>query len=142
MKKVLLGLIVLASLASCKKSSDDITCDVSVAGIAASYKLTNLTAYFPSPLPDQDQTSSLSSCDLSGIYQLKSDKTVVYTETGGSCSNSGTGTWDVVAGKLSLSSPGYADLSNVPVTGWDCGTLTLSEDFGSGAGLRYTFTKQ
>jgi len=143
MKKVLLGLIVLGAMASCKKHSDDISCDVSVAGITGSYKLTSVVAYFPSPLPDQDITSTvLNSCDLGAVYQLKSDKSVVYTETGGSCAGSGTGTWDVVSSKLTLSSPGYADLVSASVTGWDCSNLTVTEDGGSGSGIRYTFTKQ
>lgn len=141
MKKIILAICVIATLASCKKSKDDITCEVSVAGISASYKITKVVAYFPSPLPDQDITSSiLTSCELAGIYQMKSDKTVVYTETA-ACGGTGTGTWDVAAGKLSMSA-GAVDFVNVTVTGWDCGTLTLSEESGSGVGTRYTFSKQ
>lgn len=143
MKKVLFGFLILASFAACKKKSDDVTCEVSVAGIAGSYKITNITAYFPSPLPDQDVTSSiLSACELSGVYQLKTDSTLTYTESGAGCSSTGTGTWNVVNGKLTISSPGYADFSNLSVTGWDCGTLTVTEELGSGAGYRTSFTKQ
>jgi len=142
MKKILVGILVLAAGASCKKSHDDvISCDVSVAGIAANYKITKVVAYFPSGLPDQDMTTTyLTDCERSGVYQLKSDKSLVYNEDA-ACSTTGSGNWDVVNGKLSMSGGGQT-FSDVPVTGWDCGTLTLSEDFGSGTGYRFSFTKQ
>lgn len=141
MKKTLIALFAVAAFASCKKSKDSVTCEVSVAGIAGNYKITKVIAYFPSPLPDQDITASyLTDCDKSGVYQLKSDKTITYTETA-SCSNDGTGTWDVVSGKLTINSPGQA-FTDLPVSGWDCGTLVVTEDIGSGAGYKLYFTKQ
>ena len=141
MKKTLIALFAVAAFASCKKSKDSVTCEVSVAGIAGNYKITKVIAYFPSPLPDQDVTASiLDDCDKSGVYQLKSDKTITYTETA-SCSNDGTGTWDVVSGKLTINSPAQA-FTDLPVSGWDCGTLVVTEDIGSGAGYKLYFTKQ
>src|ERR1700754_3485352 len=90
MKKVLFGLLVLASLASCKKDDETISCDVSVAGIAGSYKITKATVKITS-VPEQDVTSSLfNSCELAGVYQLKADKSVTYTETS-ACGGSGVG---------------------------------------------------
>ena len=65
MKRILLGICLVAALASCKKDDDDVSCEVSITGIAASYKITKIVNYFPSPLPDQDVTTSFlsTSCE-------------------------------------------------------------------------------
>lgn len=142
MKKMLLGLCLIAALASCKKDDDEVTCEVSIAGIAASYKITKIVNYFPSPLPDQDITTSMlsTSCEQNGIYQLKTDKTITYTEAAG-CGGDGTGSWDIVSGKISIDA-GSVFLTDLTVSGWDCNTLTISQDLGAGLGIRYTFSKQ
>ena len=142
MKKIILGLSIIAAFASCKKDDDKVSCDVSVAAITANYKITKIVGYFPSPLPDQDITNTVlpTSCEQNGIYQLKSDKTVTYTEAGG-CVGNDTGTWDVVSGKVSIDA-GSVSLTDMTVTNWDCSTLTLSLEAGAGVGTRYTFSKQ
>jgi hypothetical protein len=146
MKKILFGLLMVATIASCKKS-DKISCDVSVAGIAGSYKITKATVTI-NPLPEQDLTTTLfDACELNAVYQLKADKTVVYTENGLTCSGSGTGTWDIVSGNIVLSiSGGGIDFPNTApttaVSGWDCTNLTLSEVPVAGQTYKYTFTKQ
>jgi len=142
MKKIILGVCLIAAFASCKKDDDEVTCEVSITGIAANYKLTKIVTYFPSPLPDQDITTSIltGSCEQNGIYQLKSDKTITYTEAAG-CGGDDTGSWDIVSGKISMNA-GSVFLTDVTVSGWDCNTLTLSQEAGSGIGTRYTFSKQ
>ena len=147
MKKILFGLLMVATIASCKKSNETISCDVSVAGIAGSYKITKATVSI-SGLPETDITTTLfDACELNGVYQLKADKTVVYTEIGIACSGSGTGTWDIVSGNIVMSSTGGGiDFPNTApstkVAGWDCTTLTLSEVPVAGQTYKYTFTKQ
>ena len=143
MKKIFLSLLVVATIASCKKSGEDISCDVSLAGIAGSFRITKVVLSVPA-IPDQDYTSTYlpDACSQSNIYQLKADGTVVYTENT-SCGGNGTGTWSLSGGNITInhSGSGY-DFNATPVSGWDCGTLTLAEDFGSGAKLKYSFTKQ
>ena len=147
MKKILLGLIVLGAMASCKKSHDNPVCEVSVAGIAASYKLTKVVNV--SGTTDVDVTSTYQQaypCDFNGVYQLKVDKSVIYTETG-TCSGSGTGTWDVVNNTITITtnSSGSIDFSAAAVSSWDCGTLVIADTFTSGGTTtttKYSFTKQ
>ena len=140
MKKVLFGLLVLGAMASCKKDKNN-SCESTVAGIAGSYKITKITAVIPN-FPDQDVTTTFATdCERNGVYQLKSDKTVTYTESG-SCSDSGTGTWDIVDNKMTVTTDGGSlDYSSTPITSWDCTTFVLSQD-GGGVTYKVYFTKQ
>lgn len=148
MKKILFGLLMVATIASCKKSDETISCDVSVAGIAGSYKITKASLALTG-LPETDLTTTLfDACELNAIYQLKADKTVIYTENGLTCGANGTGTWDIVSGNIIMTfvSGGGFDLPNsaptTKVAGWDCTTLTLTEVPAAGQTYKYTFTKQ
>jgi Lipocalin-like domain len=148
MKKILLGLLMLATIVSCKKDDETISCEVSVAGIAGSYKITKAVVSV-SGVPDLDVTTTLfDACELAAVYQFKADKTVVYTENGISCSGNGTGAWDIASGNITVSFttgngtefPNVASLTNV--SGWNCNTLTLTEEPAPGQSYKYTFTKQ
>ena len=143
MKKFFLAVCVLATIVSCKKDDDDNNqnCEKSVAGLSGSFKITK-AVIVASGIPDQDVTSSwLSDCERNGVYLLKNDKTVTYTESG-SCSDSGTGTWDVVDGKISISTSGGSYfISSKTVSAWDCSTMVVSDDLG-GATYKIYFTKQ
>jgi hypothetical protein len=148
MKKVLFGLLMVATIASCKKDDETVSCEVSVAGIAGSYKVTKAVVAITG-FPDSDVTTSLfDACERAGVYQFKADKTVVYTETGVGCSGSGVGTWDVVSGNITVNFT-TGNGSDFPytsgptkVSGWDCSTLTLSEVPTAGQTYKFTFTKQ
>jgi len=142
------GICLIAAITSCKKSKDAVTCETSVAGIAASYKLTKVTSS-TSGSAETDVTSAYSQaypCDFNGVYKLNADKTVVYTETG-TCSGSGTGTWDVVNSNITVTTNGSGsiDFSAAPISSWDCGTLVIAETV-TGGGItgttKYFFTKQ
>ena len=125
---------------SCKKDDDGpSTCEVSVTGIAASYKITKILA-ITSGGSLNITSSSLDACELGGVYQLKSDKTIVYTETGASCTGNDTGTWDIVSNKLNASS-GFIDVAGAAVVN-NCSNIVVTEDLGSGSSLEYTLTKQ
>ena len=149
MKKVLFGLLMVATIASCKKNDETVSCDVSVAGIAGSYKITKASVAISGFPTETDLTTTLfDACELGGVYQFKADKTVVYTETGGACSSSGAGTWDIVSGNITVvfNTGGGFELPNTAtstkVAGWDCTTLTLTEVPAAGQTYKYTFTKQ
>ncbi|MEO6253346.1 MAG: hypothetical protein ABIO79_08580 [Ferruginibacter sp.] len=148
MKKIILGIMVLATVASCKKDKNDPSCEKSVAGIAASYKITKVTVK-STGLPETDVTSSVyNACELAGVYQLKTDKSVIYSETL-ACGGSGIGTWDVLAGgnfSMTFVSGNGTDFPNTAATtsisGWDCNTLVLSEVPTPGQTYNFYFTKQ
>lgn len=115
MKKILFSVLVLGALASCKKSKNN-SCDVSVSAMAGNYKLTSYSVKVTST-PDQDLTSTLTSCEKTGVYHLNADKTATYTNEA-VCADNETGTWDVVSGKITIDI-GYG-VTNLSVTGWDC----------------------
>lgn len=148
MKRIILALMVLATVASCKKDkNNDPNCEKTVAGIAASYKITKAVVVLTG-LPEQNVTNSLfGACELGGVYQLKSDKTVVYTETA-TCAGNGVGNWDVVGGNITITftSGNGSDFpmlaGTATVSGWDCSTLTISEVPAAGQTYKFTFTKQ
>jgi hypothetical protein len=121
MKKILLGMMVLGALASCKKDKASSSCETTVAGVANSFKLTKHSAEVASI----SQDIPLSTCELAGVYVLKADKTATYTETGTGCDTSvETGTWDVVNGKVTIG-VGPFILDNMSTITWDCSNLTL-----------------
>ena len=147
MKRIILALVVLASVASCKKDKNDPNCEKSVAGIAATYKLTKITVKM-SGFPETDVTSSmLDACELAATYQLKADKSVIYSESA-ACGGSGTGTWDVLAGaNITISTNGNSmdfpsTAATTSIAGWDCNSLVLTEVPVAGQTYTYTFTKQ
>ena len=142
--------MVVGTIASCKKDKNDPSCEKSVAGIAATYKITKVTVKVPN-FPEQDVTNSMfDACELAATYQLKSDKTVVYTESA-ACGGSGTGTWDVLTGgNITWSTSGNSfdfptgASATTAISGWDCTSLVLTEVVSGGGGqtYTYTFTKQ
>jgi hypothetical protein len=147
MKKIILGMLVLGAITStsCKKDKDDNpSCEKTVAGIANTFKLTGL--YTTINGAGGDAYGSLSSCTKNATYQLKSDKTAVYSESGSGCSTTGdTGDWDVVGDKLTINVFGIGAVDNATINSWDCTTLVVTEET-SGSGIttsqKYTFTKQ
>ncbi len=143
MKKILLGMLVLGAMASCKKDKDDPSCEKSVAGIANTFKLSKQTA--ESSAGGGEQNVPLDACTLSGVYVLKNDKTLTYAETGAGCSTTpDAGTWDVVSGKLTVSN-GPLLFSDMDIYTWDCTNLTVG--FAQSGGgftttVRYYLVKQ
>ncbi|HPH85281.1 MAG TPA: lipocalin family protein [Ferruginibacter sp.] len=145
MKKIFLAALVISSaMISCKKDSDPV-CEKSVGGIAGSYKLTKeelVVSGTPSPI-------TLTPCVQGAIIRLNADKTVTYTESGSSCTDSFTGVWDVVNNKISISETtsggSVVVYDNAAIDSWNCTDLVVSEDVNiSGTSGKYvtTFTKQ
>ena len=147
MKKIILALVVLASVASCKKDKNNSNCEKSVAGIAGTYKITKATVKMTG-FPETDVTTSMfDACELAATYQLKADKTVIYTESA-ACGGSGTGTWDVLAGaNITIATSGNgmdfpSSAATTSISGWDCNKLVLSEVPTAGQTYNFTLTKQ
>jgi len=146
MKKFILpAFAFVLALSSCKKD-DPASCEQTVAGIAASYKVTKVEQ-ITAGISQDITTTVLSTCQRNAVIQLKSDKTFTYTESGTGCTDSGAGTWDVVSGKLTLTNTtgGGADIDNATINSWNCSTLVVSEDVTAGGvtfSYRSTLTKQ
>ncbi len=115
MKKAFLAVLLISVFASCKKSKSN-SCEVSVVAMAGNYKLTKYSAKITSQ-PEQDLSSTLTSCEKSGVYHLNADKSATYTNEA-SCADNETGTWDIVNGKITINI-GYG-VTDLLVTGWDC----------------------
>ena len=142
MKKIIFSVLLSSALFACKKDKGP-ACETTVAGISANYKITKIEIVSGSGSTDVSSTF-LDDCTRSGLYQLKADKSAIYTEAGSSCTGSGTGSWDVSNNNISISVGGF-DFSNAPIKSWDCNTLTVTDDFSSSgitASYRFTFVKQ
>jgi hypothetical protein len=145
MKKLLiLAVAASATFASCKKKDDVKTCDVTVAGIAGNYKLTKMELIANGVPSGTDILSQFyDPCERDDIYQLAADKKVTYQDAGTTCSPSsaGTGTWDVVNGKLVITHTGSGTDITSGTVKHNCSNIVVDDNFG-GASFRYTFTKQ
>ena len=148
MKRIILSLIVLSSvMISCKKDDAPATCEKTVAGIAANYKITKVELV--TSTANSDITDAiLDACKKNAIYQLKANNSFIYTEIGSSCTGSNTGSWNVANNAISIVSgtgSGAISFTNAPITGWDCSTLTVTQDIvfvGTASNAKFTFVKQ
>jgi Lipocalin-like domain len=144
MKKLLI-LVVAASatFASCKKKDDVKTCDATVAGITGNYKITKVEAVAGGVTNDVTSTYLFVACEKDDIYQLKADKTVTYQDAGTACSPSsaGTGTWDVVNGKLTIDHDGDGYSFIAAGVKNNCTNIVIEESVG-GITLKFILTKQ
>jgi hypothetical protein len=147
-KTFLLSILAILSLASCKKnaSPENITktCEKYTAGIAGKYKLikVELVSYWTGAA--QDVTSRTASCQLSGIFELRTDGTASYAEPAG-CNGSGTGIWSVpgeVTLYTSFTSGNGVYISGTSITSWDCTNLVLTTKYPAVEyNSRYTLTR-
>ena len=148
MKRIILSLIVVSSVfISCKKDKAPATCEKTVAGIAANYKISKIEIVSTSGNTDITNTI-LDACKKDAIYQLKANNSFIYTEIESSCSGSSTGSWNVANNAISISSgtgSGAISFTSAPITGWDCSTLTVTQDIlfvGTASNAKFTFVKQ
>ncbi|MBL0358894.1 MAG: hypothetical protein IPP72_19410 [Chitinophagaceae bacterium] len=122
---------------SCKKKDiAPVGCEISVTGIAGKYKLTKLVASANGI--NTDLTSTIDACELNALYELKIDKTLLYTETG-ACSNSGTGTWDIIDGRITASA-GSIDFADNHIDN-NCTSISVTQPIGSASYIT-VFTRQ
>jgi Lipocalin-like domain len=143
MKKIafilMAGIVVFSA---CKKKKDDVpaTCELTAAGITGSYKATKIevnagTGYL-------DFTNNLlEACEKDDTYNFNANGAFTYSDAGTACSpnGSGTGTWSVAAGKLTLSASGTGyDFSGAALSDNKCTSFVVTD---ASQGVRVTFTK-
>lgn len=140
-KTLLIALSSFFVICSCSKSGSSATCEKTVAGIAGTYKITLAETSIAGTYVDV--TSLIPACKLDDNFQLKSDKSVIYTDAGTSCAPSGstTGTWDVAGTTISLNIPGFPlPVTSATIVSYNCTTLVATFN-SSGTDYRITITK-
>lgn len=147
MKNIIVFLLLNVSLLSCKKnytttvSAVTTVCENTVPAIAGIYKLTKFEVVAYATGQSQDVTATLTSCELSGVYNFRTDNTASYTEMAG-CTGNGSGTWSLTEGGILFTSFGNR-ISNTSIVSWDCIHLVLITHFPSViSNNRYTLTRQ
>src|SRR5215467_3110350 len=127
MKAFFISILAILLIESCKKNTSNTTtaktCGKTMTEIAGRYKLTKveLVSYWTGAT--QDVTSTLPTCELSGIFDLNRDSTAVYTEPPG-CDGSGTGTWGITGNLYTVFPSGNGVyISDTEITSWDCDNL-------------------
>ncbi|MFB6457791.1 lipocalin family protein [Chitinophaga sp. Hz27] len=134
--------VALASgiMFSCQKDKSESTtpsCEVSMNGLAGSYRLTALEYKSATNASPVDFLASMDACEKDDILTLNSNGSYKYDDMGTVCSPSGTeqGTW-TVSGKT-LTSDGI--LSGT-VASYDCKTLVYYVENALTKGDRFTYT--
>ncbi len=143
MKKVFIATCCLAfALGGClKKGTTEVTCEVSVFSVAGNYKITKIENISGGSVTDVTDTY-LSACQKDNVFQLMGNKTAIYQDAGTVCSPAadGTGTWDIVDGKLTVTTSGTGlDITNALVFN-SCSYIVLEES-NRGASIRVTLVR-
>jgi hypothetical protein len=124
---LLLLVVTLATLSSCKKDDDDALV-ASVQSISGSYKLGAMT-YKDGNNPEEDLTILFDACELDDVMNLKNDKTYHVTDAGTVCVPPGDydGNWDVPT-----STKFVIDGDEWVIDSYDGKVLKVSQTFTSG----------
>lgn len=135
-------MIASTLLFACKKEkSSPAGCDISVTGLAGSYKLTALQYKESATTAPIDYLTYLEECEQDDIMELKGNGTYTYHDAGTTCKESAAdhGTW-TVTGKT-LTSDGKLQGT---IDSYDCKTLVYYVDnaLTQGDRLTYTMVKQ
>lgn len=135
MKKICLFLIVAPILfLSCKKNNDNPTCDLTVANLAGTYKLTSIR-YKPAGGTESEVIGILPACKLDDLTTLKTDGNFTYQDAGVVCSPNGSypGNWSLSGNTINL--------EGVPGTieGFNCTTLVFFTMNLPNPGDKYTY---
>ncbi|HLK30542.1 MAG TPA: hypothetical protein VKT28_18315, partial [Puia sp.] len=123
-------MLIFAFVACAKKDTN--VCQTTMAEITGTYHLTKFESVSYQTGAAQNRTSSLTSCEVSGIYKFNIDSTVTYSELS-NCNNSGNGVW--WASKTSFYSLFASGVSNrigggaISITSWDCTNLVLITNY-------------
>jgi len=142
MKKVttaftLVALLTCGTLFSCNKNPDVPTCEVTVANLSGSYKLSALQYKSSASAAPVDYLATMDDCEKDNILTLKSDGSYHSDDAGTVCSpnESGDGTWQLKGN--TLTSDGTL---NGTIDSYDCKILVYHIDNALKTGDRLTFT--
>lgn len=135
--RILIFLFASLLCFSCKKHGD---CTMNMNSIAGTFKEVKMESVAFGSSIFTDVTSTLPSCELSGVYRLSADSTFTYTEPG-TCKGSGSGTWEISDSWLYLSftSGSGTRISGTSINSWDCSSLVLLTRYPS-ANFNYRIT--
>ena len=141
MTKLLLALLSLALIFSCKKNDTKQSCSLDMTSVAGTYGITTYI-YRASPTsPGQDFTNVFlpNQCERDDSVTLSTDGKYVYKDAGMACSppRDTTGTWSLTGATLIL------DGTITTVKSFDCQTLILAETnlFTAGDEVDITFVR-
>lgn len=114
MKNVLMLVLAGALMLSGCKKDDDNNCDLSVANLAGSYKITSVLENGV----ETHNTSNYDPCELDDLIIFNTDGTYDYSDVGTVCSPSGDdgGTWSLSGNTLSIDGED-ADVSQFTCSG-------------------------
>ena len=145
MRKLVLGLAVIAAFASCKKSDTPANnCTASTSTIAGTYKISAIKYKADAASTEQDLFSNLPDCQKDDTYQLNADGTVVFADAGVSCGlppSPGLPTnWTLESNNTIIK---MAEFS-LKISSFDCTTLVVTESdtFAAGDTKTTTYVKQ
>jgi hypothetical protein len=142
MKKIfLIAAVSMLAFSACNKDKDE-TCDVTVANIAGTYKLTGLTYKANSSAQEQDFMSLIAACERDDLNILNANGSFSYQDAGTVCSPNGSytgGTWTLTGNVIDIDG-NYSGT----IQSFDCRNLVFYEADVLTAGDRFTatFTKQ
>lgn len=133
MKKIILALFVLATVASCKKD-DDKTCDYSQANFAGTYKVTAAKYKANTATAEVDEFATWDACQKDDLIVFNSNSSINYQDAGSVCTPSGndTGIWAYTS-----SNTVNVDGEVYSVASFNCSGATLTQ-IGTAAGELYT----
>ena len=143
MKKLILAITVITlAVASCKKKNDDDKqCEVTVASLSGTYRLTAIKYKVSANTSEQDVTDDfLEACQRDDNYVLSANGVVEYEDAGTVCNpdESYTSTWSVSGNTIVIDGDGGT------VESFNCTTLRVYTEGEIIAGDKVTlvFTKQ
>src|SRR4051812_31315355 len=128
--KIFLIALLTVCIVSCKKN-DSTTCEITMTQIAGSYHLTKFESVSYNTNATKDKTSTLTNCEISGIYHFNTDSTATYWVT--NCSRVESGTWSLSGSFLntSFTSSDVNRINNTLIISWNCTNLVLITTFPS-----------
>lgn len=144
MKKLIVLLLLLMVIFSCKKNKDkNPSCSTDAASISGSYKITAYTYKASTSSPEIDYYSTIfpDACDRDNVLTFNANGTYQLIDAGVACSPPGNdnGTW-ALAGTTTMQIDGDA----VTIESFDCKKLIFvnADTQTTGDQLKITLTKQ
>lgn len=136
MKKILvLGILSLVVVSSCKKDKED--CTTTVATITGNYKITAVT-YKQTPASAEtdvfDNPAFFDPCEKNVVHELKTGGAYTYNDPGTTCGGDYDATWSLNGSVITI------DGEDATIQSFDCTTLIAYAEAGFVPGDRITTT--